>query len=56
MRHTNLRQAALGVIAILAVVLMLEVSCSTGDRAGSTRRVQYLESSLDNGAKMAASL
>jgi hypothetical protein len=39
--HTTLRHAALGVIAILAVMLMLEASGSAGDR---------------NGAKMAASL
>lgn len=56
MSHTTLRQAALGVIAILAVVLMLKVSGSAGDRAGSTRRVQDRELSPDDGSKMAASL
>jgi hypothetical protein len=55
MRHTTLRQAALGVIAILAVMLMLEVSISAGDRADGTRRIRGRESSLDSDTEMSVS-
>lgn len=52
MRRTTLHQAALGLIAILAVVLMVEASGSTA----RTRKQPYSESPSDSNEPVAASL